>query len=89
MSLNFISIVSCAFFCVWTVDAVGQGVREVEALNQQVLRLHKQGQYAQALELATKALKLSEDTLGPENAETADCLNNLGGMYQSLVLRRL
>lgn len=56
----------------------------MEALNNQVLRLHQQGQYAQALALAVKALKLSEDTLGPENAETADCLNNLGGMYQSL-----
>jgi tetratricopeptide (TPR) repeat protein len=84
MRLNFISIFSCAILLLLASDASGQDVQEVEVLNQQVLQLHQRGQYAQALALAVKALKLSEDTLGPGNAETADCLNNLGGMYQSL-----
>jgi tetratricopeptide (TPR) repeat protein len=68
----------------WASDVSGQDVKEVEALNNQVLQLHQQGQYAQALALAVKALKLSKDTLGPEHPETATCLNDLGGMYQSL-----
>ncbi len=55
----------------------------MEALNGKVLQLYKKGQYAEALALAVKALKLSEDTLGPEHPVTADCLNNLGGMYES------
>jgi tetratricopeptide (TPR) repeat protein len=84
MRLNFFSIVSCAILLAWMSDASGQDVNEVEALNNQVLQLHQQGQYAQALALAIKALKLSEDTLGPEHPETATCLNDLGGMYQSL-----
>jgi len=59
----------------------GQEVQQVRALNAQVLQLYQRGQYAQALTLALKALKLSEDTLGSENADTAECLNNVGGMY--------
>ncbi len=70
-------------------NAAGQVVAnpdadKVEAMNSQILTLFKQGQYAQALDLAGKALKYSEDNLGPESPETATCLNDLGGMYQSL-----
>jgi tetratricopeptide (TPR) repeat protein len=84
MKLNFISLIFCVMLMAWTSDVSGQDVKEVEALNKQILQLHQQGRYAQALELAIKALKLSEDTLGPEHPETATCLNDLGGMYQSL-----
>jgi tetratricopeptide (TPR) repeat protein len=84
MRLNFISIVFCGVLLAWASDVSGQDVNEVEALNNQVLQLHQQGQYKEALALAVKALKLSEDTLGPEDPETATCLNDLGGMYQSL-----
>jgi tetratricopeptide (TPR) repeat protein/CHAT domain-containing protein len=84
MRLIFISIFFCVMLMAWTSAVSGQDVKEVEALNKQILQLHQQGQYAQALEMAIKALKLSEDTLGPEHPETATCLNDLGGMYQSL-----
>jgi tetratricopeptide (TPR) repeat protein len=84
MKLNFITVVSCAIVFLWASGASGQDAEDVEALNKQVLQLYHQGQYTQALALAVKALKLSEDTSGPESAQTADCLNNLGGMYQSL-----
>ena len=42
----------------WASDVSGQDVKEVEALNNQVLQLHQQGQYKEALALAVKALKL-------------------------------
>jgi tetratricopeptide (TPR) repeat protein len=84
MRVNFISIVSSALLLAWTSDASDQDVNEVEAFNKQILQLHQQGQYTQAMALAVKALKFSEDTLGPEHPETANCLNDLGGMYQSL-----
>jgi len=59
-------------------------VDKVEAMNEQIMALDRQGQYGQALDMAVKALKFSEETLGPENPETATCLNDLGGMYENL-----
>ncbi len=70
-------------------DLFGQAVpdaevQKVEEMNTQILTLFHQGQYAQALALADKALKYSEDTLGPQHPETATCLNDMGGMYENL-----
>jgi tetratricopeptide (TPR) repeat protein len=84
MRSSFVSIVSCATLLAWSAVASDQDVQAVEALNKRILQLHQQGQNAEALALAIKALRLSEDTLGPEHPATADCLNDLGGMYQSL-----
>jgi len=84
MRLIFPAIICCAILLVWTPATFAQGVKEVENLNNQVMQLHQQGKYAEALELAKRALKLSEDTLGPEDPETATCLNDLAGMYQSM-----
>jgi tetratricopeptide (TPR) repeat protein/CHAT domain-containing protein len=59
-------------------------IDKVEAMNAQILALYRQGQYSQALDLAIKALQFAEETLGPESSATADCLNDLGGMYQNM-----
>ncbi len=60
-----------------------QSVDEVETMNNQVLTLLRQRQYAQSMELGLKALKLSEDSLGPEHATTATSLNNLAAVYEA------
>src|SRR2546422_11191369 len=61
-----------------------QNIEEVESMNNQVLALLHQGQYTQSMTLGLKALKLSEDSLGPEHPTTADSLNNLGGLYETM-----
>ena len=83
------TIAAGATLLFWGPNVLGQTasnpeVDKVEAMNGQILALYRQGQYTQALDLAVKALKLSEDTLGPEHPETATCLNDLGGMYENL-----
>jgi tetratricopeptide (TPR) repeat protein len=52
----------------------------VETLNQQVRSLYKKGKYAEAIPLATNALNISEESLGPEHPLTAAALDNLGDL---------
>src|SRR5579871_5846799 len=84
MKWSFIAVISCAILLVWTPNIRAQEPTDLSAMNDQVLQLYYQGKYSEALALATKALKISEDTFGEETAQTAECLNNLGGMYESL-----
>jgi tetratricopeptide (TPR) repeat protein len=84
MRFNFISLVAGAILLAGPPKIFGQEGDTVASMNQQVLRLGQQGQYTQARDLAVKALKLSEATVGTEDAQTAECLNNLGGMYENL-----
>jgi tetratricopeptide (TPR) repeat protein/CHAT domain-containing protein len=53
-------------------------------LNQEVEQLYQQGQYTQALDLATQSLELARTHLGETHPDTARSLNNLAGLYQAM-----
>lgn len=57
---------------------------EAENLSAQGTALYRQGQYALALPLATRALAIREKVLGPEHADTANGLSNLAGLRQAM-----
>ena len=88
MKLTWLWLWVCATCLILVPNSLAQtsgtAAEKVESMNSQILRLYRQGKYREALTLASDALRYSEDTLGPNAPETADCLNDLGGMYQSL-----
>ncbi len=53
----------------------------MQVLNDTAVSLYEQGQYADAAELAARALAVAEETLGPDNPQIAPFLNNLGVIY--------
>ncbi|MDY6939507.1 MAG: tetratricopeptide repeat protein [Cyanobacteriota bacterium] len=55
-----------------------------EELNQQVLELYQQGQYATAIPLAEGSLVIREKVLGDEHPDVATSLNNLALLYHAM-----
>jgi len=56
---------------------------EAEQLNEQVIQLINQGQYATAIPLAERALAIRKKVLGNEHPLVATSLDNLATLYQS------
>lgn len=48
-----------------------------ETLNKEVKQLYRQGKYQQGLELAREALRLAEETSGPDHLNVANSLNDM------------
>lgn len=61
-----------------------QAQQHIAQLNQQVVQLYQQGQYTQAIALATQSLKLARTNFGEDHPDTATCLNNLAGLYTAM-----
>jgi tetratricopeptide (TPR) repeat protein len=59
-------------------------LEEALQLNQQVLQLLNQGQYAAAMPFAERSLAIREKVLGPEHPDVAQSLNNLAELYRKL-----
>ena len=57
-------------------------LQEAERLNQQVVQLHQQGKYNEAIYLAEKALVIREKVLGQEHLSVATSLNYLAILYR-------
>jgi tetratricopeptide (TPR) repeat protein len=57
---------------------------EAEQLMQQVIELYNQGQYADAIPLAERALAIREKVLGAEHPDVATSLNNLALLYRAM-----
>ena len=55
-----------------------------KALNQQANQLIDQGKYQEAIPIAERALEVAKRTLGPEQPETAEALNNLGFVFKMI-----
>ncbi len=53
----------------------------LQELNDSSVRLYEQGKYNEAAQLAERALKGAEESLGPYNPQTAIFLNNLAVIY--------
>src|SRR5271165_4355894 len=54
---------------------------DLEALNQRIFRLFKQGKYQEAIPLAEKAVEITRRLRGPEDTKTATSLNSLALLY--------
>ncbi len=54
-----------------------------DALNQEVIRLHQEGRYAEAVPRAREALALRERVLGPSHPDVAASLNNLAELLRN------
>ena len=52
-----------------------------EKLNSKTKTLFKQKRYPDALSVAKEALKVAEDTFGPDNPKVATSLNNIAELY--------
>ncbi|MEE3719016.1 tetratricopeptide repeat protein [Tumidithrix elongata RA019] len=58
-------------------------LKEAEQLNQQLIKLYKQGNYREAIPIAQRALAIRETALGADHPDVAQSLNNLAGLYQA------
>jgi tetratricopeptide (TPR) repeat protein len=52
-------------------------------LNQQAMKLHRQGKTAEAIPVGQRGLELAEKTFGPNHANVAKSLDNLARLYSS------
>ena len=65
-----------------SVCAQGAGI-EWDILNDEVLELYRTGQYARAVVVGKKALKVAEEIVGPDHPDVAVSLNNLALLYKT------
>ena len=62
--------------------AQGAGT-EWDILNDEVQELYRTGQYARAVVVGKKALKVAEEIVGPDHPDVATSLNNLALLYRA------
>jgi len=55
-----------------------------DELNQEVVKLYKDGQYSEAAKVAEEALKVAEETFGPDHPDAATVLENMAGFYKKI-----
>ena len=65
-----------------SVCAEGAGI-EWDILNDEVKELYRTGQYARAVVVGKKALKVAEEIVGPDHPDVAASLNNLALLYDT------
>ena len=65
-----------------SVCAEGAGI-EWDILNDEVVELYRTGQYARAVVVGKKALKVAEEIVGPDHPSVATSLNNLAALYRA------
>jgi tetratricopeptide (TPR) repeat protein len=57
---------------------------DLEALNQRIAELSKQGKYQDAIPLAEKVVDITRRLRGPEHPDTATSLNDLASLYDDM-----
>ena len=62
--------------------AEGAGI-EWDILSDEVKELYRTGQYARAVVVGKKALKVAEEIVGPDHPSVATSLNNLSALYRA------
>jgi tetratricopeptide (TPR) repeat protein/CHAT domain-containing protein len=64
--------------------ASDEGEEQIRALNEQVKKLHRQGKYAEGLQLARRICELARSVLGNDHVSTATSLCLLGGLSREM-----
>ena len=67
--------------CLVVASAVLAQQEEWNELNQQAVKLHRQGKSAEAIPIGQRALELAEKTFGPNHANVAKSLDTLARLY--------
>ncbi|MBV9490586.1 MAG: tetratricopeptide repeat protein, partial [Verrucomicrobia bacterium] len=67
--------------CGWGAPPIFAEPASPAELAGEVVSLYRQGKYQEAIPLAERLLALDQKRFGPENAETARALNDLGQLY--------
>ena len=82
---SFVHVICLVFLLLNVAPSVAhaQSADNVDALNNEVQQLHKQGKYAEAAKIAEHVLSQAETTLGPEHPSTLTSVSNLGKLYLS------
>ena len=57
---------------------------KLSSLNEHGTELYQAGKFNEAISIAGESLELSEKALGPEHPDTAQALNNLAVLYDSM-----
>ena len=82
--LRCVAIVTLtALFGIWSPSIRAQTSADVEALNQQVVRLFQAGRYAEAATMAERAVTLAERQFGPGHPAVGTALSNLANVYNA------
>ncbi len=66
----------------FSVQAFTQEARWKE-LNEHVVSLYQQGRYSEAAQVAERALKVAENTFGPDHQQVGTSVNNLAALYRA------
>ena len=85
MRISFVAAIFIMFSSIATsvIPQVGRAQQvDLNALNQQVLRLYREGKYIKGAEVAERALAIAEKKLGNDHPQVATSLNNLALLYQ-------
>ena len=61
-----------------------QSLEEADRLDQQVVKLYRQGRYQEAISIARRVAQIKEKALGQDHPDVATSLNNLALLYDSL-----
>jgi esterase/lipase superfamily enzyme/Tfp pilus assembly protein PilF len=75
------------FVTVWilvgSINAKAQQSNDLNILNKQVVQLYHTGKYAEATDIAKRALALAERQFGANGAEVGNALSNLAELYRA------
>lgn len=78
---NYFQIILIPFFILVFFGPLLAENEPLQVLNDTAISLYEQGKYVEAEELAQRALRHAEDTMGTDNPQIAPFLNNLAVIY--------
>lgn len=67
-----------------TAQSQDDALKEASQLSLQVVKLHNEGKYEEALPMAKRAVEIRESLLGKEDPLVADALSNLGAVMMAM-----
>jgi tetratricopeptide (TPR) repeat protein len=76
-------LIIASALCLVIASAVSAQQDRWNELNQKLVKLNREGKYAEATKIAEKALEVAENTFGPDHTNTAASLNNLAEAYRA------
>ena len=82
MKILFKTMMAILLIAMFSIPAFTQEARFRE-LNERAVKFYQQGRYSEAVQVAEQALKVAENTFGPEHPDVATSLNNLALFYHS------
>ena len=80
MKILFKTMMAILPIAMFSVPTFTREARFME-LNERAVKFYQQGRYSEGVQVAEEALKVAENTFGPEHLHVATALNNLAGLY--------